>query len=183
VRRLLAISGSLRSGSYNTALLRAAAAERSPDVEFVHWTGLAGMPAYDEDIDTLPPPRPVAELRAEIERSGAMLIATPEYNSSLPGALKNALDWMSRPYPGNVLRRKRIAVIGASTGLFGALAAQAELRKVLKAIGADVLDVALSVPAAHSAFTADGRPRDRELTRALRAIVDDLVREPAERAA
>ena len=181
--RLLAISGSLRSGSYNTELLRDATAQRSPDVEFVLWNGLASIPAYDEDLDTLPPPRPVAELRAEIERSGAVLIATPEYNSSVPGALKNALDWVSRPYPGNVLRRKRVAVIGASTGLFGALAAQAELRKVLKAIGADVLDVALSLPAAHSAFTADGRLRDRELARALRTIVDGLVGEPAERAA
>lgn len=181
--RLFAISGSLRSGSYNTELLRAAAAGLPVGVEFSLWTSLAGIPAFDEDLDVVPAPEPVSELRAELERSGAVLIATPEYNSSVPGALKNALDWVSRPYPGNVLRRKRIAVIGASTGLFGALAAQAELRKVLKAIGADVLDVALSLPAAHSAFTADGRLRDRELARALRAIVDDLVGEPAERAA
>ena len=180
--RLLAISGSLRSGSHNTELLRAVGADLPDDVEFVLWSGLAGIPAYDWDLDVVPPPRPVAELRAEIERSDAVLIATPEYNSSVPGALKNALDWASRPYPGNVLRRKRVAVIGASTGLFGALAAQAELRKVLKTIGADVLDVALSLPAANTAF-ADGRLRDRELARALGAIVEDLVGEPVERAA
>ena len=130
--RLLAISGSLRSGSHNTELLRAAGADLPEDVEFVLWSGLADIPAYDWDLDVAPPPRPVAELRAEIERSDAVLIATPEYNSSVPGALKNALDWASRPYPGNVLRRKRVAVVGASTGLFGALAAQAELRKVLE---------------------------------------------------
>jgi chromate reductase, NAD(P)H dehydrogenase (quinone) len=180
--RLLAISGSLRSGSHNTELLRAAGADLPKDVEFVLWSGLAGIPAYDWDLDVVPPPRPVAELRAEIESSDAVLIATPEYNSSVPGALKNALDWASRPYPRNVLRSKRVAVIGASTGLFGTLAAQAELRKVLRTIGADVLDVALSLPAANTAFV-DGRLRDRAIATALRALVDDLVGEPVERAA
>ena len=180
--RLLAISGSLRSGSHNTELLRAAGADLPEDVEFVLWSGLAGIPAYDWDLDVVPSPRPVAEFRAEIERSDAVLIATPEYNSSIPGALKNALDWASRPYPGNALHRKPVAVIGASTGLFGALAAQAELRKVLKTIGADVLDAGLSLPAAGTALT-DGRLRDRDLASALRMIVDDLLGTQIERAA
>lgn len=181
--RLLGISGSLRSGSHNTELLRAAAASLPTGVDFVLWGGLTGIPAYDEDLDVTPAPEPVSELRVEIERSDALLIATPEYNSSVPGALKNALDWMSRPYASNVLRGKRVAVIGASTGFLGALAAQAELRKVLKTIGADVLEVGLALPAAHTAFTNDGRLLDRELAGALRAIVDDLVGGRVERAA
>ena len=181
--RILAISGSLRRGSYNAALLAAAAAERPNGVEFVVWRGLAAVPAYDEDSDVEPAPSAVAALRAEIERADAVLIATPEYNASVPGALKNALDWASRPYAMNPLRHKRIAVIGASTGLFGAVWAQAELRKVLRATGASVLDDGLSVPAAHSAFTAEGRLRERELALALRRIVHELLEETAERAA
>ena len=92
-----------------------------------------------------------------------MLIATPEYNHSIPGALKNALDWASRPFPDNALRGKPVAVIGASTGLFGAVWAQAELRKVLTAAGADVLDSGLSVPSVATAFTLEGKLRDPRL--------------------
>ena len=181
--RLFAISGSLRRGSYNAALLDAAAAERPTGVEFVVWRGLADVPAYDEDADIEPAPRPVAALRAEIERADAVLIATPEYNASVPGALKNALDWASRPYSTNPFRHKRVAVIGASTGLFGAVWAQAELRKVLTTMGASVLEAGLSVPAADSAFTADGRLREPELALALRRIVHALLGETVERAA
>ena len=113
------------------------------DGEFVIWRGLADIPAYDEDLERLPPPLRVAALRHEIGRSDAVLIATPEYNGSIPGALKNALDWVSRPFATNVLRNKRVAVVGASTGLFGAVRAQAELRNVLAVIGANVLETGL----------------------------------------
>ena len=181
--RLLAISGSLRRGSYNASLLDAAAAECPTGVEFLVWHGLADVPAYDEDIDVEPAPRPVAALRAEIDRADAVLIATPEYNASVPGALKNALDWVSRPYPRNPLRHKRVAVIGASTGLFGAVWAQAELRKVLRTMGASVLEAGVSVPTAHEAFGADGRLRDPESALALRRIVQTLLDETVERAA
>ena len=181
--RLFAISGSLRRGSYNAALLDAAAADCPTGVEFVVWRGLADLPAYDEDIDVEPAPRPVAALRAEIERADALLIATPEYNASVPGALKNALDWASRPYSANPLRHKRVAVIGASTGLFGAVWAQAELRKVLQTMGASVVEAGLSVPDAHSAFTAGGRLREPESALALRRVVDELLAETVERAA
>jgi chromate reductase, NAD(P)H dehydrogenase (quinone) len=180
--RMLAISGSVRQGSYNSALLRAAA-NLSPGVEFVAWQGLTEIPPYDEDMDSLPAPAPVALLRHEIRRSDAVLIATPEYNGSIPGALKNALDWASRPFATNALRNKRVAVIGASTGLFGAVLAQAELRKVLTVIGADVLDAGLSVFKAHEAFDAAGQLRDAELRRALCEVIDDLARRPMDRAA
>jgi chromate reductase, NAD(P)H dehydrogenase (quinone) len=180
--RLLAISGSVRRDSYNTALLRAAA-ECAAGVDFVVWRDLADVPTYDEDLESLQAPLPVAALRQEIGRSDALLIATPEYNGSIPGALKNALDWVSRPLATNVLRGKRVAVVGASVGLLGALGAQADLRKVLHVIGADVLEAGLPVPSAHTAFNETGRLRDRELGSALCAIVHDLVQPSMERAA
>jgi chromate reductase, NAD(P)H dehydrogenase (quinone) len=179
--RLLAISGSLRRGSYNSALLDAAAADCLPNVEFVVWRGLADVPAYSEDLDVVPPA--VAALRGEIARSDGVLIATPEYNHSVPGALKNALDWASRPFPDNQLRGKPVAVVGASTGLFGAVWAQAELRKVLMAIGANVLPAELPVASAETAFTTDGRLREPRLAAALRQIVYELLEHTARRAA
>ena len=112
-----------------------------------------------------------------------MLIATAEYNGSIPGALKNALDWASRPFPDNCLRGKPVAVVGASTGMFGAVWAQAEVRKVLGTIGASVLDAGLAVPAAHTAFTSDGRLRDPALAMTLRRLVQSLIEVPARRAA
>ena len=179
--RLLAISGSLRRGSYNSALLDAAAADCPPNVRFVVWRGLADVPAYSEDLDVAPPA--IAALRGEIARSDAVLIATPEYNQSVPGALKNALDWASRPFPDNQLRGKPVAVVGASTGLFGAVWAQAELRRVLKAIGANVLPAELPVPNAETAFTTDGLLREPRLADALRRIVYELLEHTARRAA
>ena len=181
--RVVAMSGSLRRGSYNAALIDAAAAECPAHVEFRVWGGLAGIPAYDEDLDTVPPPLPVAALRAEIERADAVLIATPEYNAGIPGALKNALDWVSRPFPHNCLRAKPVAVVGASTGLFGAAWAQAELRKVLTTIGASVIDTGLSVHATDTAFTADGRLREPAMAAALRVLVRDLLERTVRRAA
>ncbi len=136
--RILGISGSLRRGSHNRKLLRAAGTLLPPGVELVEWDGLAGLPAFDEDLE-LTPPEVVREFFDAIVGADALLIATPEYNSSLPGALKNAIDWASRPFPENVLRNKPAAVVGASTGLFGAVWAQAEVRKTLKASGAHVL--------------------------------------------
>ncbi len=170
--RLLAISGSLRSGSYNSALLEAAAAESPSNVEFVVWRGLADIPAFNEDLGTVPPA--VSALRCEIARSDAVLFATPEYNASVPGVLKNALDWVSRPFATNVLRNKPVAVVGASEGLFGAVWAQADLRKILGVIGARVDDRELLVGQAREAFTADMRLRDPHVAARLRAIVSDL---------
>jgi chromate reductase, NAD(P)H dehydrogenase (quinone) len=181
--RILALNGSLRRGSYNGALLEAAAAERPADVEFVVWHGLADIPAFDEDLETAPEPVAVASLKGEIARSDAVLIATPEYNASVPGALKNALDWTSRPFPANVLRGKPVAVVGASTGLFGAVWAQAEVRKILGVMGAHVDGREVAIGQAHEAFGPDGRLRDSEQATLLRAIVRDLVRPEAQRAA
>jgi len=174
--RILGISGSLRRGSHNRRLLRAAGALLPPGASLVEWDGTAAIPAFDEDLETAPP-EPVREFFAAIEAADALLIATPEYNASLPGALKNAIDWASRPFPGNVLRQKPTAVIGASTGLFGAVWAQAEVRKIMKASGAHVLESELPVGMADYAFAEDGSLADPELTQRFKELLADLVRE------
>ncbi len=179
--RVLGLSGSLRRDSHNRALLRAAAATLPPGAELVEWDRIAELPAYDEDLDTVPAPEPVRALREAVAGADALLIATPEYNASIPGALKNALDWVSRPHATNPLRGKAAAVVGASTGLFGAVWAQAETRKVLGTIGATVLERELPVGQVHDAWAADGTLLDPELTAALADIVRELVEtaEPA----
>jgi chromate reductase, NAD(P)H dehydrogenase (quinone) len=172
--RILGISGSLRRGSHNRRLLRAAGAVLPPGADLVEWDGLAGLPAFDEDQE-LAPPEPVRAFRDQVAGADALLIATPEYNASIPGALKNALDWASRPFPENVLRYKPCAVIGASTGLFGAVWAQAEVRKVLRASGAHVLESELPISTADGAFSADGSLADLELRARLYDLLSDLV--------
>ena len=174
--RILGISGSLRRGSHNSELLRAAADLLPPGVELEWFHGLKAIPPYDEDDDVEPAPPAVSELREAIESADAVLFATPEYNASIPGQLKNALDWASRPFPENALRGKPVAVIGASTGMFGGVWAQAELRKVLGAIGARVLDRDLPVAAAHMAFL-DGRLHDDQHHTTLENILSELMAE------
>ena len=174
--RVLGFSGSLRRDSYNSRLLQAAAQLIPEDVAYELCPGISDLPAYNEDLDRAEPPWTAVRLRQDIADADALLFATPEYNSSVPGGLKNALDWASRPYTTNVLRRKPVAVIGASTGLFGAVWAQAELRKVLSACGAHVLDRQLPVARAAAAFAPDGSLADPELAAALAVMVRDLVR-------
>ncbi len=172
--RILGISGSLRRDSHNRRLLRAAGALLPPGVELVEWDGLASLPAFDEDLEASRP-EAVEAFLAEIEAADGLLIATPEYNTSVPGALKNALDWASRPFPINVVRDRPSGVIGASTGLFGAVWAQAEVRKALKASGADVLDGEVAVGMADSAFGDDGSLADPDLADRLAELVGALA--------
>jgi chromate reductase, NAD(P)H dehydrogenase (quinone) len=147
----------------------------------VLWDGLKDVPPYDEDDDVDPAPAGAARFRAALAEADAVLIATPEYNSSIPGVLKNALDWASRPIATNPLRNKPVAVIGASTGMFGAVWAQAELRKVLSAIGARVVDAELAVGQA-ARKRDDGRLLDDELETQLREGLGTLVAAARERA-
>jgi chromate reductase len=175
--RVLAISGSLRRGSYNTRLLRAAADLLPPGVELVELDGMAEVPLYDEDLDTDRPPEGVARLREQIAEADALLFSTPEYNASVSGVLKNAVDWASRPFPDNVLRGKPALVVGASTGLFGAVWAQAELRKSLGHTGALVLDSELPLSQAHEAFDENGELRELAVAEVLRDQLAALVRE------
>jgi chromate reductase, NAD(P)H dehydrogenase (quinone) len=173
--RVLAISGSLRRGSHNTRLLRAAATLLPAGCRLALWDSLKAVPPFDEDDEAGPPHAVVAGLRQSVRRADAVLVATPEYNHSIPGQLKNALDWLSRPLEGNPMQRKPCAVIGASTGVFGAVWAQAETRRILEALGARVLDRELAVPSAAQQFDADGRLSDGELESALRELLAELV--------
>src|SRR4051794_22869349 len=179
--RVLAIAGSLRAASHNAALLRAAAGAHG-DVEIVLYDGLKSIPPYDED-DEADASDAVQDLREAVAAADAVIIATPEYNGSLPGVLKNALDWVSRPFDTNPFRGKPVAVMSASTGSFGGLWAQNDLRRILGTLGARVLDDSVTVPNVHTVVdgvgevahpeTSDGLA---ELVQALRA---ELVEEPA----
>jgi chromate reductase, NAD(P)H dehydrogenase (quinone) len=173
--KVLAISGSLRDDSFNTKLLRAAA-ELAPDsVEIELWNGLKAVPPFDEDDEGEQAPAGAVELFDAIAGADALLFATPEYNSSIPGQLKNAIDWASRPKATAPIRNKPSAVIGASTGMFGAVWAQAELRKVLASAGARVVEGELPVPQAHTRFDESGRLADEETRERLAEIVRALV--------
>jgi chromate reductase len=174
--RILGISGSLRRGSHNTKLLRAAADRLPPGAELVLYDGLRNVPPFSEDDDRYDLPA-VMHLRNAIASADAVLIATPEYNHSIPGVLKNALDWASRPFATNVFRDRPVAVIGSSTGLFGAVWAQAETRKVLSAMSARVLDDELPVGLADGAFDEEGGLADPELGERLAQLLEGLVRE------
>lgn len=170
---VLGICGSLRRDSYNRRLLAAAAKELPDAFRFQVFEEIAEIPLYNEDIEAHQTPAAVEALRGAIAAASGILIATPEYNASMPGLLKNAIDWASRPYPDHALRGKPVIVMGASPGAFGATLAQAELRRVLKAIGAQVLEV--PVPEAHEAFAADNRLTDPRLRQQLARMVLDLV--------
>jgi chromate reductase, NAD(P)H dehydrogenase (quinone) len=174
--RVLGISGSLRSGSHNTSLLREAGRHMRDGVEYAIYDGLREIPPYDEDLDAEGAPAAVADLKRAITEADGVLFATPEYNSSIPGQLKNAIDWVSRPFATNPLRNKPVAVIGSSTGMFGAMWAQAELRKVLAATGARVVDAELSVPKAQ-AHLGEGGSLAPEHDEGLADVVSALLEE------
>ena len=175
--KVLAISGSLRPDSYNTKLLRAAEELLPPDVDFVLYQGVKEVPPYDEQDDVQPAPMAVAALRSAVREADAVLFSTPEYNSSIPGSLKNAIDWVSRPFATNPLRNKPVAVVGASTGAFGAVWAQAELRKVLAAVGARVVDGEVAVGHAPTRFDENGRLEDESLQEQLEETIEALLTE------
>ena len=167
--KVLGISGSLRRDSYNTALLR------NVPIELELWDGLKEIPPYDQDDDVVPGPVPVEALRDAVRDADAVLFATPEYNSSVPGALKNALDWASRPLATNAFRNKPVGVVGSSAGMFGAVWAQAELRKVLGAMGARVADIEVAVGHTIDKFDDEGHLTDEATREQLRDAVETLV--------
>jgi chromate reductase len=175
--RVLTISGSLRPASLNTLLLRAAEEQAPAGVQIDRFTTLAEIPPFHGDraeAGAVPPA--VQDLRDRIAAADAVLIATPEYNGSIPGVLKNALDWTSVPFPDNALRGKPVAVIGASTGAYGGMWAQAELRKVLGIIGARVINADMSLGKAHEHFGDDGTLPDLHAGR-LTNVIDALLAE------
>jgi chromate reductase len=177
--KVLGVSGSLRDDSYNTRLLRAAAAAAPAGVEVELWDGLRDLPLYDEDLEQGELPEAVVRLRDAWANADAIMFATPEYNGSVSGVLKNAVDWGSRPRGGAVLQNKTVAVVGASTGRFGAMWAQADLRRTLGVAGARVVGDELPVTRAPERFDADGRLLDGELRARLRLVLETLAAESA----
>jgi chromate reductase, NAD(P)H dehydrogenase (quinone) len=173
--KVLGISGSLRRDSHNSKLLRAAEELLPPYAELEIWDGLKAVPPFDEDDE--PGTAVVASLRQAVADADLLLFATPEYNASVPGQLKNAVDWLSRPVATSVLRGKPALVVGASTGAFGAVWAQAELRKVLATAGARVVEAEVAVGHAPSKFDEQGRLVDDEILEQLQEAVEVLLAE------
>jgi chromate reductase len=178
--RILGISGSLRKESHNRRLLMEAAELLPAGVELELFEDLKAIPPYDEDDDVEEAPEAVVALREAIAGADALLIATPEYNGSVPGQLKNAIDWASRPRGAASLLGKPVAVIGASTGSFGGVWAQAEVRKILGTAGARVVQDEHAVPRAHERLSEHGRlvHDDREQLEALLEALLAEIRPP-----
>jgi chromate reductase len=175
--KVLAVSGSLRRDSHNTQLLRAAVEAAPEGVEVELWEGLGDLPLYDQDLDTTEPPETVRRLREAWDEADAILFATPEYNGSVPGGLKNAIDWASRPVREAALTGKTVSVISASTGQFGAMWAQQDLRKILGTAGARVVGDELPVSRVHEKVDHAGRLLDAELFERLRLVLETLASE------
>ena len=175
--RVLGISGSLRRDSYNTALLRHVGEMLEAEgAHFEIYDGLRDIPPFDEDEEAFPA-EAVTGLRQAIQDADAVFFTTPEYNSSIPGALKNALDWVSRPFATNAMRNKPVAVVGASAGMFGAVWAQAELRKVLSTMGARVAEGEVAVGHAQDRFDEGGALTEPNLVEEVREVALMLMAE------
>ncbi|HET8566840.1 MAG TPA: NAD(P)H-dependent oxidoreductase [Solirubrobacterales bacterium] len=175
--RVLGIAGSLRRDSYNHALLREAAERLPAGAELVEFDRLGEIPPYDADLEELGVPEPVEALRQAMRDADAVIVATPEYNHSIPGVLKNALDWASRPAGQSALTGTPAAVIGASTGMFGAVWAQAETRKVLGALGGRVVERELPVARAAELYHHSRLELPPEQSEQLEGLLAELVSE------
>jgi chromate reductase len=152
----------LRAASWARSLLRATA-QLSTNVDVITWNALGKVPLFNEDLESGPVPEAVADMRELIDRADALLIVTPEYNQSIPGVLKNVLDWASRPYGHTVLKDKPVAAVGTSPLPTGGASALADVRKVITVLGADVIEAELTVPQVHTRLDADGFICDPQL--------------------
>ncbi len=175
--RILALVGSLRAGSCNRRLAEAAVKYAPQGIDVEIFEGLSEVPFYNEDLDGPGDvPAPAQALRAAVQRADALLVVTPEYNGSLPAALKNAIDWTSRPFQHGAITGKPVAVVGTSHGRYGGVWAHDDTRKTAGIAGARVLeDVALSVPNAAERFATTDPVDDDELTAALLDILTTLA--------
>jgi chromate reductase, NAD(P)H dehydrogenase (quinone) len=173
--RILAVAGSLRQGSYNRGLLRAAE-ELAPEWVEVRFFDIGQLPFFNEDVEAAGDPEPVRRFKDAIAASNAVLIATPEYNGAVPGVLANAIDWASRPSGRSVLRNKPVAVMGAVLGQSGSANAQATLRGVLGRIGAIVVpDPQVLVPRVSKLFDEQVDVRDEGTREEIRHLVDAVA--------
>ncbi|WP_158542864.1 NADPH-dependent FMN reductase [Phytoactinopolyspora halophila] len=172
---IVGIPGSLRRESFNRQLLHAVSHELPPGLNLDVWNGLARIPAFNEDLEDGPVPEAVADLRSAIAQADAALIATPEYNGSIPGQLKNALDWASRPRGSAVLEGKPVATMSASPTPYGAAWAQESLRRVLTIIGAELVGSELAVPQAFQQFDAASRLIAPEFRQQCTGLIGELA--------
>jgi len=174
--RVAAIPGSLREGSLNKGLLRAAVELAPAGMEIIIYTRLGDIPLYNDDVFTKGDPEPVADFKAAISGADAILIATPEYNYGVPGVLKNAIDWASRPAGKSVLNRKPAAIIGCSPGLGGTIRAQHALRQsfVFTETHA-MLQPEIKIPSAAPLFDASGKLTDENTHQYIKKFLDAFV--------
>jgi chromate reductase len=174
---VLGISGSLRAGSFNTALLRAAVELAPAGMRIDSFDRLRDLPHYDQDLDTAEPPAAVRALREEIRAADGLLIVTPEYNYGVPGVLKNAVDWASRPLATSPLAGKPIAMTSAAPGLFGGVRAQLALRQSFLWTGSVVVGKPeVMVGQARERFDAEGRLVDEISQRLVVSLLEALAR-------
>lgn len=173
--RILAISGSLRTGSFNQKLLALGVAKAralGAEVDVVDLKAL-DLPIYDGDVEAKGLPAPVLELRERVGKAQGVLFSSPEYNSSIPGGLKNAIDWASRA-PGRLFQGKWVAIMGASPGNFGTARMQPHLRQVMSSVGALVLPTQVHLARAMEAFTPEGALKDAARQQEVDALVSEL---------
>lgn len=172
--KILAFAGSLRKGSYNKALVRAAV-ELAPENVKMEVFDLEGIPPYNQDLESNPPQR-VAEFKEKIRNADALLIATPEYNYSVSGVLKNAIDWASRPKADTPLEGKPVAIMSASTGRLGGARAQYHLRQSFVFLNTHPInrpEVMLS--SAQDNVDANGRLTNEQTRQLIRQLIEALV--------
>jgi chromate reductase, NAD(P)H dehydrogenase (quinone) len=173
--RIIGMVGSLRAGSYNRALLRAAQ-EMAPSTLRIEVAELVDLPMFNADVDALGTPAAVTELRIRIRDADGMLLVTPEYNHGVPGVLKNAIDWLSQPLRGNVLEGKPTAIMGASTGMAGTARAQSQLRQSFVLTNTPVmLQPEVLVGRAQERFDPGGRLTDEPTRRFLGLFLDQFA--------
>jgi chromate reductase len=171
--RVLGIAGSLRSGSLNRALIHAAIELAPAGMEIHAYDALADVPLFNEDVEAQGDPAPVRHLKAAIQEADALLIATPEYNYGVPGVLKNAIDWASRPSGKCVLNRKPAALMGGSMGMHGTARAQMALRQSFVATETyTMLRPEVYVGGAHQKVDANGRLTDEPTRKQIRKLLD-----------
>jgi chromate reductase len=171
---VLGFAGSLRKDSYNKAILRAAAS-LVPDDADLNIFDLEGIPPFNQDLEKEPPER-VKDFKVKIKAADAILIATPEYNYSIPGVLKNSIDWVSRPYGDNALEGKPVAVMGASIGMLGTARAQYHLRQCFVFLNMYPLNSPeVMVPFVHEKIDKDGKVTDPKTLELIKKLLVSLI--------